>query len=643
MADEQHELRRINWTQVFSFTHIFKSFKMAIHPSKMALCLAAIVVVFLVGWTMDLFWAAGGQYVQEGEILRHFSQPPSAFAKAKDAWVASRLEQARNVRVETENEYYSLAKCTVGLNAGPSRFLKEAFRDELKDRNQKVDEQKGKPFEPMTPDKLKDNKSYRELLSKASDRLHEEGDRTSSILGAAGKKALERIKAPPKDAKEPKRAEAGPDDRKQLEEHLRLARQIIADRQLAVENQISAIRGQGVFAGLLEYERACVANALSSVRYGNIFGGIGSYNDTLRDKAVPAKWASQHQAPPPVSGDDAQGFFYWCLLGAHGMWWLLAEHPLYAAIFLLASLAVVAFFGGAVHRIAALHFTREEKISIPQALRFSCAKFVSFLTAPLIPLAVIVGMGLVFLTVGGLIGSIPYVGEILMGLLFFLALAGGLVIAFLLVGLVTGAPLMYPTIAVEGSDSFDAISRSFSYVFSRPWRASLYGLVSLVYGVITYLFVRLFVYVAMAATHTFVGWGVFGGGDMLGADADKLDVMWPAPTFENLTTTPARHAMEGFMGSGAWLLNIWVFLLAAVVLAYLLSFAASSTTVIYCLLRRKVDATDLDDVYIEEAPEDEFSPQAQPQQPEQPAPSSQPPAASGSPGQSEPGQQPPTQ
>ena len=38
-------------------------------------------------------------------------------------------------------------------------------------------------------------------------------------------------------------------------------------------------------------------------------------------------------------------------------------------------------------------------------------------------------------------------------------------------GTVGGFGLMYPTVAVEGSDSFDAISRSFSYVFARPWRS----------------------------------------------------------------------------------------------------------------------------------------------------------------------------
>ena len=53
----------------------------------------------------------------------------------------------------------------------------------------------------------------------------------------------------------------------------------------------------------------------------------------------------------------------------------------------------------------------------------------------------------------------------------------------LLVGLVFGAPLMIPTICVEGTDSFDAISRSMSYVYARPWRYIWCKLVALVYGI----------------------------------------------------------------------------------------------------------------------------------------------------------------
>ena len=71
-------------------------------------------------------------------------------------------------------------------------------------------------------------------------------------------------------------------------------------------------------------------------------------------------------------------------------------------------------------------------------------------------------------------------------------------------GTVGGFNLMYPTVAVEGSDSFDAISRSFSYVFARPWRMLWYTVVAVVYGALCYLFVRYFIYVMLAVTHFFV-------------------------------------------------------------------------------------------------------------------------------------------
>ena len=164
---------------------------------------------------------------------------------------------------------------------------------------------------------------------------------------------------------------------------------------------------------------------------------------------------------------------------------------------------------------------------------------------------------------------------------------------------------MYPTIAVEGSDSFDAISRSFSYVFARPWRAAMYGLVAVIYGTVTYLFVRFFAFLALASTHYFVKWGVIGGGSRLHPSADKLDVMWNTPTFESLFGPFNWEAMTGAMPVGAWLIGMWVFLVAAGVLAFLLSYVGSSTTIIYYLLRQQVDATDLDDVYVEEEDEEE--------------------------------------
>ena len=106
-----------------------------------------------------------------------------------------------------------------------------------------------------------------------------------------------------------------------------------------------------------------------------------------------------------------------------------------------------------------------------------------------------------------MLGRIPFIGPIIIGLFFFLFLAVGFVLMLLVLGILGGFNLLYPTIAVEGADAFDAMSRSFAYVYARPWRLLFYTLVSLIYGVITFLFVSFAVYLILLITHTFAGWG----------------------------------------------------------------------------------------------------------------------------------------
>src|SRR5206468_9508878 len=106
-------------------------------------------------------------------------------------------------------------------------------------------------------------------------------------------------------------------------------------------------------------------------------------------------------------------------------------------------------------------------------------KYLGFFTAPLLPLAMIALIG-VLLFLGGLFMAIPYLGEFIGTLTLPLGLVGGFVIAMVTVGMLAGGSLFYPTIAVEGSDSFDAMSRSYSYVFSKPWRALFYALVAFI-------------------------------------------------------------------------------------------------------------------------------------------------------------------
>ncbi|NLF33273.1 MAG: hypothetical protein GX591_20600, partial [Planctomycetes bacterium] len=86
----------------------------------------------------------------------------------------------------------------------------------------------------------------------------------------------------------------------------------------------------------------------------------------------------------------------------------------------------------------------------------------------------------------------------------------------------------------------------------------------------------------------------------------------------------------------AWIIRAWVYVVVGFVAAFVLSFAVSAFTNIYYLLRRKVDATDLDDVYVEEAGEDYDTFEAEPaeEQPAEQAPS-EPPAGEGGQGDSD--------
>src|SRR5205814_4791766 len=88
----------------------------------------------------------------------------------------------------------------------------------------------------------------------------------------------------------------------------------------------------------------------------------------------------------------------------------------------------------------------------------------------------------IFMVIFGLFHLIPVVGDILVsGLLWPVVLLFGLVMAVALVGLV-GWPLMPATISAEGTDSWEAVSRSYSYVFQRPWHYAWYTVVAVAYG-----------------------------------------------------------------------------------------------------------------------------------------------------------------
>jgi hypothetical protein len=301
---------------------------------------------------------------------------------------------------------------------------------------------------------------------------------------------------------------------------------------------------------------------------------------------------------------DAGRFLHTIRDGLVGLAWLLVFHWFYAIVFSIFFLAVWGLFGGAIARLAAMHAAREERIPMTEGLRFSREKLLSFMAAPLLPAGAIIVGGAV-LAAGGLVGLIPGVGEIIVGALFFLALLAGLAIALISIGAVVGFPLMHPTIAVEGSDGFDAVSRTYAYVYQRPWHTALYMFVSLLYGAICLLFVKLIIRVSLIAVHFFVGltlnWGTAFASSKASKDVPKLDALWTPPTLDwgtPMIGTFDASKLANVSWFGQLLMKLWVYAGWAFLGAFVVSFFYCASTIIYLLLRKEVDATDIEDVYI---------------------------------------------
>ncbi len=289
----------------------------------------------------------------------------------------------------------------------------------------------------------------------------------------------------------------------------------------------------------------------------------------------------------------------------YGTWWFLRCHPIWFILFGIGSLIIWSGGGGAICRIAALQFARDEKLTMKEAIYYARDHlFGGYVLAPIIPLAFMIIIMLLMVAAGVLLW-IPVVGDLLGGLTFIFSILGGFVIAVLLLGLFVGGHLFWPAVAAEGQDAYDAFSRALSYAFSKPWKTVLYGVIAIIYANICWILLNLFTFFALRVTHGVVGFGTspFGWWGQRGTVEEpltKLDSLWPLAYPGAIHVWPDWTSLTWYEYISAFLITIWLLLVLGLVWSFLCSFYYSGSTVIYFLLRRDVDKTDLDDVYLEE-------------------------------------------
>jgi len=306
---------------------------------------------------------------------------------------------------------------------------------------------------------------------------------------------------------------------------------------------------------------------------------------------------------------------------AYGAWWFVRYHFVYFLVSGAGVLAIWSLAGGAVCRIVALQFAREELLTWRQGLAFARKKLLGgFALAPCIPL-IMAGCIMVLLALGGMMLRIPYLGDLLGGAAFFLALLGGFLIAVLLAGLAAGGHLFWPMVAADECEGFDAFSSGFAYVFNRPWKTLWYLTVSLVYAAICWLVLNVFAYLSLAITRSVVAFGTAPLGwwryDAGGSRISKLESLWPMSGPGDLYHWPDTTGFGPGDYLSAVLIAFWVVATIGLIWAFLASFYFSACTVMYFLLRRDVDQRPFDEVYVAGEMEEDFD---RPRQPGSPAP-----------------------
>lgn len=270
--------------------------------------------------------------------------------------------------------------------------------------------------------------------------------------------------------------------------------------------------------------------------------------------------------------------------------WSLRYHTLYSIIFFSIALAVMSLAGGAICRIAALQFAQGEKPGLIEAVHFGRRKFLGFLMAPVTPLGIIVFIGS-FIILLGLFGNIAVVGELAVGLFLPLTLIAAALTAIFAIGVLAGFNLMFPAIAYEDSDAFDAASRSFSYIYAKPWHMGFYTFMAMIYGALCYAFVRFFSFLLLWTTRQFLEVGFVGKNE-------KLNSLWPEPTFTRFLGSAAAAAPPNWsMSVGAFLVHVWVLCVVGLMVSFVISFYFSANTIIYALMRNRADKTALHEIY----------------------------------------------
>ncbi len=246
---------------------------------------------------------------------------------------------------------------------------------------------------------------------------------------------------------------------------------------------------------------------------------------------------------------------------------------------------------GSLARVHAVRIARDETVGPDDALGFVFKNLRAFLFAPLF----IVGAAAFFVAVTaacGALSAVPWAGGVLQIVAHPVALLASLVVMVIALGGIFGVPLLHAALATERNGMLDAVSRTYSYAFSRPVTfVAGVGVVAVVSGIIWKLGHWFIDYVWLQAFTLGASWNDTAAVALQEGFAAGRTLSWP----------------DSSVVEGGAVLNVWVaWLMTALAMSlvrgFMISYAVGGLTDLYFLLRREVDGTDESQVYASDEP-----------------------------------------
>ncbi len=264
-------------------------------------------------------------------------------------------------------------------------------------------------------------------------------------------------------------------------------------------------------------------------------------------------------------------------LGASGFWYFLFGT--------FCSMAIWSFIGLAIARVCLLRLTRNETIGIDDAFDFAFDHWLASFGGVSIPilaaLALCIPAGLL-----GLLMTFDF-GAAVVSLLWPLVLALSAAMALLLLGLTYAWPLIVSSAACEGQNSFDAMTRSFAYVFQRPLHCLGYAVVAMLFGGFCWLIVANLSGSIIELSYWSTSWGA----NRAVGDLPRIEVLQGLVS----DTETSSETMLSFSQNT---IGFWNGLVRTIAASFLYGLFWCMASAVYLLLRKDVDDTEMDEIYI---------------------------------------------